>query len=420
MNLLAKHSALSRCIGVTSQYLLAALFLFSGFVKAVDPIGTALKVSDYFTAFGLGGLRDFSLTGAVLLISAEFVLGILLLMGLFHRFTKWATLLLMSGMTLLTLYIFLFNPVSDCGCFGDFLKVSNSATFFKNLIFMVPTLFIFFEKREWQPPFRSQSLQFALLALGLVGIAFFIQQNLRHLPLFDFRPFRVGSSLAELVLRPEGAEEDLYRYQFVYEKEGREERFDMENLPDSTWTYVDTKATLIQEGYRPPVEDFTLLRDFEDVTEDIVGSTNYDMIWVLAPRWEEARKETAKAINHLYQYASQNGILFYGISGSDPENVANWKKETDATYPFLLLDATTIRTMARANPSILFLKKGVIHAKLNARDLHQRSVASQAEQIFSSQKPIPQSPLPRLLPLALWLFLTLVGRFTYKNASGNA
>ena len=399
----------TRFLGGISQYILAALFLFSGFVKAVDPVGTALKVSDYLTAFGLSALRGLSLSCAVGLIVVEFSLGVLLLMGLFRRFTRWAVLVLMSAMTLLTFYIFLFEPVGDCGCFGDFLKISNRATFLKNLCFMVPTLFLFIKKRAWHPSFGSRSIQFSLLALGLFGIGFFIQQNLRHLPLFDFRPFRVGSSLAELVLRPEGAAEDLYSYQFIYEKEGKKAIFEADSLPDSTWQYVDTQMTLLAEGYHPPVEDFVLFRDYEDVTRELIGNQNYNMIWVLAPHWGKASKKTIEAINQLYKYASDNGILFYGISGSDEQEIALWKEKSAAKYPMLLLDASTIQTISRANPSILFLKKGVIQAKMNALDLREGGIEAQVNALFESEKPLSQNALLRLLPLSLWFILTLVG-----------
>lgn len=420
MNLLIKNPKTKNIIAEVSRYILATLFLFSGFVKAVDPLGTALKVEDYFVAFRWGDFRSVAFSIAVGLIVVEFLLGVLILMGVFKKVSRWGTLFFMGGMTLLTLYIMIANPVSDCGCFGDAFKISNQVTFVKNLFFLLPTVALFLFGDNITPVFENRILQLSLFCLGGIGVLFFIYENSIHLPLIDFRPYKVGCSLSELVLRPKDAPKDRYSYQFIYEKEGAQKVFDENNLPDSSWHYVDTKITLLEKGYRPPIEDFTILNEqWEEVTKDLLENKEYNMIWILAPHWSEVDKSSATIINDLYSFAKDNGILFYALSGSDEQTVARWKKETKALYPTLMLDAITLKTIARANPSVLFLKEGIIQAKKNLKDLHQDTYSQQVEAIFKSEKPIAEPILPRMLPLSLWFIITLLGILVPREPLSN-
>lgn len=404
-----KHHTTLRILGELSRILLALLFLFSGFVKAVDPLGTALKMESYFVGLGMEFLAPTSLVAACGLIIFEMMLGVALLMGLWRRIVAWATLLLMSGMTLLTLYIALYDPVDDCGCFGDFLKVSNSATFIKNLFFMIPTALLFYTRGyTYRPHFPTRATSYSLFLLALFGVCFFIQQNVRHLPLFDFRPFKVGTNLVELVSTPPDAPQDEYSYRIIYEKEGKEKAFPLDSLPDESWQYVETQEILVAEGYRPAVEDFAILRGYDDVTEQLLSETKHQAIWITAQHWEEASKSVKGALQELQHYAKEHAIPLYGLSGSDSQATAQWQLETEAEYPCLLVDATTIKTMARANPAIFFLEKETIKSKINARDLKEGEVATQVDAIFASSSPSGEPWLPRLLPLVLWALISLV------------
>ena len=240
-----------------SRIILVALLLFSGFVKGVDPMGGAIKIEEYLRVMGLGSWRAIAPVLSVALCSFEFLLGAFLLMGLWRRITVWATTIFMGVMTLLTLYLALFNPISDCGCFGDALKLTNWQTFGKNVFFMAITIVYLLTYRKASRPLRGTTA-FVAEALLLLGWGIFVGGNLRHLPLIDFRPYKIGASLRELTMIPEDAPQEEIEYLFIYEKNGLRETFNMEDLPDSTWTYIDRQERVIKEGYKPPVMDFAI------------------------------------------------------------------------------------------------------------------------------------------------------------------
>lgn len=392
-----------------ARFILAAIFLFSAIVKAIDPIGNALKIGDYLTSFGLRDFISFSMPLGITMIAAEFLLGALLLMGFLRKLSSWVALLMMIFMTLLTLFLLIENPIKDCGCFGDAIKLTNLETFLKNIVLLLLAMFYFVYYHRVAPAFNGKALSVGMFGFAFVALGYFIYSNIVHLPMLDFRPYKVGMKLSELVLVPPDALRDVYEYEFVYEKDGQRKSFDMNNLPDESWSYVDRKERLITVGYRPPVADFVLLRGTTDVTEALIGKAPQRMIWVVSPNWDDAHKGSSTAINQLYELAVRNGILFYGVSGSDHTTEQRWRNTTQAAYPTLLLDATTCKTMARGNPSIIFLKNGVLQAKLNALDLPSKDgFEIEVEKIFSSATPHKESYLLRSFPLGIWLIITLI------------
>lgn len=410
----------SRCFFLheLSRYFLAALLLFSGFVKAVDPIGTVLKTDSYFIAFGMDSHPMIAEFAGIGLIFVECLLGILLLMGKFKRLTAFGTLLFMGAMTLVTLYLAITNAVSDCGCFGDFLHIDNRQTFLKNLLFMVPAIVLFLGRKNQTLIFPTRASAWCVLGLGIFGTAFFIQQNLRHQPLWDFRPYKVGKNLAELTTIPEGAPQDVYRYQFVYEKEGKQHIFPEDSLPDDSWQFVETRELLVSRGYHPPVEDFAIYRNDEEVTEEMLKEAEGRVIWITAPLWEDSNERIYPALNSLYEVSHKAGIGFYALSGSDKDAEARWRGHSQAHYPALLVDATTLKTLARGNPAVVLMKEGIIWAKLDARDLESEALSEQISNLFSSDRPRQEPFFPRIIPIGLWLILTLAAIFS-KGLSSN-
>lgn len=354
---------MKRFLAELSRIILGLTFVFSGFVKAIDPQGGAIKIGEYFTAFSWPKADSLSLSLSILLCCGEFILGALLLMGIYRRTAVRLIFAFMCVMTPLTLYLAIFNPVAECGCFGDAIMVSNWETFFKNVVLLAAATFLLKNARKPQMLFSANGRWLpAILAIG--GIFVFTIANLVYLPMLDFRPFKVGKSLSELTQVPDGAPEDVYDYVFVYEKNGKKEEFDMENLPDETWTYVDRHERLIKKGYTPPVTDFLLLRDGEDVTSQIVNDDGVTLL-LLSPTWEKARDEKMDNISEMYDYARAHGWNFYGVSASTSDEISAWRYNTGADYPMLFLDAVTVKTVTRGNPSLIILKDGVIRGKVS-------------------------------------------------------
>lgn len=396
-----------------SRLVIALTLLFSGFVKGVDPVGGAIKFSEYFTAFGLGFLEPLSTVASVVLSSIEFFIGGFLLMGLWRKWSSLAAFLLMLFMTGLTLYLALFNPVSDCFCFGDAVKMTNWQTFLKNIVLLPLSALLFAWHGYMSPSWKIHRLPWLLPCAILVGWVLFIGGNLLHLPMIDFRPFKVGASIPSLVLPPPDAPQPVIEYQFIYEQNGVRDTFDMHSLPaeGENWVYIDRIENVISKGYTPPVEDFSIFRGEQEVTSDLL-EVQTPMIWVLSPNWTDASCSAARRINRLYNWAHENNIRFYGISSSIQEEQEQWRSRSGASYPLLFMDAVTIKTIARANPSILFIKSGVILNKINADDLPGEDIVP----TYASRqidKPIvsklyPEVHVERWIILFLWATSTLV------------
>ena len=398
-----------------SRILLVALLLFSGFVKGVDPVGGAIKIEEYLRVMGLGNLREMAPILSVALCSFEFILGGCLLMGLWKRLVAWATTIFMGVMTLLTLYLALFNPISDCGCFGDALKLTNWQTFAKNVLFMGITVVYHLTYRTASHPLRGGFAMGAFVLL-LVGWGVFVGWNLRHLPLIDFRPYKVGASLRDLTMIPEDAPREEIEYLFIYEKNGLRETFNMDNLPDYSWTYIDRQEHVISEGYKPPVMDFAIYAGGgtqgsreREVTQTLLMNES-PQIWVVTPNWETTSIRASRKLNALYDWAESLGIAMYGISGSTPEESGRWRNKTAAAYPLYFCDATTIKTMARAQPTMLLVSDGVIVDKRAVRDLPDEYSDHSYERLSMTLQQAPHAGLhiERWGLLALWLICCLV------------
>ena len=353
-----------------SRILIAPVFIFSGFVKAIDPLGSTYKFTDYFEAFGLDFLSPIALGLAVVLSTAELVIGLNLLMGILSRFTSWALLIFMSFFTILTLFSALTNPVTDCGCFGDALILSNWQTFWKNTFFMVPTLIIFYGQKKFRPicSFAAESGIFIIFLL--VGLILSIY-TYRNLPVIDFRPYKIGTHIPTAMDIPDDAEVDEYETLFIYEKEGVEQEFAVENIPytDTAWKYVDRKTTLLKKGYEPPIHDFTIANyDGLDITDSVLNNSNYTFL-VVAYNLDNAKASGLDKINELAKIAKETGINVYGMTSSTSEKVNELNQSWNFTYDYHTTDEITLKTIVRSNPGLLLLKDGVIVNKWHYNNL---------------------------------------------------
>lgn len=348
-----------------ARILVALVFIFSGFAKAVDPLGTVYKIQDYLIAFE-GIFTHFLFAAyplAISLIAVELIIGFNLLFQVKLKYSLWAVLgftLIMSG---LTLYIAIYNPVTDCGCFGDALKIDNWTTFYKNIVLLVLIiLLLVFNKRfrKIYLPVAEWGLLFVFMALSLG----FMSYNLANLPLIDFRPYKVGVNIMESMNIPDDAPVDEYEYIFTYEKEGAIQEFSIHNLPDSTWKFVTQNSILIKEGYKPAIEDFVILtQDYDDLTDQILsfeGKTVFIVMYDLS-------KSSKKALQKIKVFLEKQDVAtrVMALTASTSEEIAAFKKLHQFDCPFYIMDPITLKTMIRANPGVIILENGTIQAKWN-------------------------------------------------------
>lgn len=358
-------------IGAVARTLLGITFLFSGFVKAVDPLGTTYKIEDYLNAFSGFFLHFVGMAEvfAVALIAFEFLLGCCLLLNIQTRITSWLSLLMMLFMTPLTLYIAIANPVSDCGCFGDAVVLSNWATFWKNIVLLALVCILLLTKR-YIPGFFTCKVQWGLLGLSVVVLATIMLYSRLSLPFIDFRPYKIGNHIPTLMEYPEDAEPDVYETTFVYSRNGVEQEFTLSNYPkdDSTWTFVRQNTVLVKKGYEPPIHDFSITNeDFEDITYDLLDTDEPVTLAVMYDLNKTNRKQAAR-LNELYEQTLSGGGRFYALTGAGFDEIEQFRQETGATYPFCNTDPVTLKTIVRANPGIIVIQAGTIIDKYNLRN----------------------------------------------------
>ena len=353
-----------------ARTLLAVTFILSGFVKAVDPLGTQYKINDYLAAWGLRDIVPdiMTLGTSVLLCVTEFLIGICLLFAIHRRLVSKLTLVLMTVMTLITLWLAITNPISDCGCFGDAIVLTNWQTFWKNVILLAATVVI------WKWPtdmvrmisISNQWIVFNYSALFILGTAGW---SLWNLPVFDFRPYHIGANIQEGMTIPEGAPQPQFETTFIMEKNGQRQEFTTENYPDSTWTFIDSKTVQTAEGYVPPIHDFSILSDEdEDITEEVLSNKGYTFL-LISPHLENANDSEFGKINQISEYSKLQGYPFYCLTASTQRAISRWQDMTGAEYPFCATDEITLKTVIRSNPGLVLLHEGTVVGKWSHNSL---------------------------------------------------
>ena len=350
------------------RLLLALTFIFSGFVKAIDPLGTQYKIQDYLTAMGLGRLvPDFlTLSASVLLSTTEFILGICLLFAIRRRLVSKISLVILAVMTLMTLWLALADPIHDCGCFGDALVLTNWQTFWKNVILLALSAIVW----KWpldMPRLISESNQWIVMNYSGVFILLIIAgRSLYTLPQFDFRPYHIGADL----------------------KEG--------------WTKM-------MDGEDSPFADFFIedMEEGEDITEAVLNKEGYTFL-LISPHLEQADDSQLDELNRIYDYSVDNDYPFYCLTAS-PQNVINrWCDMTGAEYPFCQTDDITLKTIIRSNPGLVLLKDGMIIRKWSHNALPaEEELNGKLEDIELGQLP-SDNVASKILWLLTWFVLPLV------------
>lgn len=366
-------------IATVARLLLAVTFIFSGFVKAIDPLGTTYKIEDYLNAFG-GWFTNFLPAAqplAMAMIAFEFTLGVLLLFNVWIKFDSIMALLFMLVMTPLTLYLAIENPVTDCGCFGDAVVLTNWQTFWKNIVLLALVIILLIGKKYLRPRFVPMA-EWCIFFIGVAGALGIMTYSLLHLPMIDFRPYKIGNVIREGMEIPDDAEEDEYSVTYIYEKDGVQQEFTLENYPkdDSTWTFVAQNSKLLKQGYVPPIHDFVIYSDLSgDITDEVLDDPGTTVFAVMYDLNKTNRKQAAK-LNKIYYEAMQKGYKFYALSASTSDEVEAFIAETDAIYEICNMDGTQLKTIVRANPGVFVIKNGTIIDKYNVRQKNVEGISA--------------------------------------------
>ena len=313
------------------RLVLGLVFVFSGIVKAIDPVGTQIKLEDYLIAFGAGDLFLDStlLIFACILAGMEFLLGVYMTMGVFVRGTSLLLLVAMCVLTPFTLFTALKNPVEDCGCFGDALILTNWQTFSKNVFLLAVAVYVFVRKKYIVPMVSDRRQWIVTLVTVVIGVRFMVG-NINSLPVIDFRPYRIGTDLHEGIV----------------------------------------------ERRNPKMMDFFILdNDLNDLTEQIIDAPGYTFLFV-SNHLETIDMSSQDLLDNLYEYCTAYGYPLYGLTSSGSYAVREWQEKTGNDMEFLHADEIPLKTAVRSNPGLLLLKDGVLINKWSGRKMPSEKVLS--------------------------------------------
>lgn len=353
-----------------SRLFVGVLFIISGLIKLNDPVGFSYKLTEYFSepVFNMPFLEPLALGLAIFLVILEVVLGVMLLVGYKAKATIWCLLLLIVFFTFLTFYSAYFDVVKDCGCFGDALHLTPWQSFTKDIVLLFFVLILFINKKLIKPLF-SNAVTNIVTYLSIIICVFIAIWVLNHNPIKDFRPYKVGTNIEKSMQIPEGAPKSVVEMIFIYKVNGVDKEFtekDLMNIPEGA-TFVDRKDKVITEGYVPPIHDFTMTKDDSDYKEELLKEpkllvfVTYDLTL--------SNPDGMKKLEKLNEKAKAKGYKVIAMTASDADKIMQAKKQYSLNVDFYFCDATALKTIERANPSIVVLQKGTIIQKVHYNDI---------------------------------------------------
>jgi uncharacterized membrane protein YphA (DoxX/SURF4 family) len=368
-----------------SRILTGALFIFSGMIKANDPVGFAVKLEDYFAVFDKYGFGFFTspfmeaitLPMAWFLVVLEVILGLALLLGVWRKSVAALLLAMILFFTWLTGFSAITGEVTDCGCFGDAIPLTPWQSFQKDIVLtvLIGIIFmdVFFRPKVIKPLF-GKNINLALMGAGTIFCAWFATTAINHLPFWDFRAYKVGTNIIEGMELPPDAKKDIIEILWTYENNASGEiaEFRNEDLPEDlaeNWTFIGREDEIIQEGDVPPIHDF-ILNDAsgKDQTDLLLGIEDVNF-YIISPDLEKTSIKAWEQFNAVQQAAEAEGIHSFALVGADMSKIDSFRHQVQASYPFYTADYKTLKTILRTNPGIVLIDNATILEKWSWRDL---------------------------------------------------
>lgn len=347
------------------------LFIFSGFIKLNDPVGFSFKLEEYFSpsVLNLEFFVPYALAISIIVVIIEVLLGVMLLIGFKVKFTLWSLLGMIVFFTFLTFYSAYFNKVTDCGCFGDAIKLTPWESFTKDIILLVLILFLFLGKKYINPLF-SNGVNRVLMLLSLIVCAGYTYYVLNHLPVIDFRPYEIGKNIEDGMGVPDGAPKAIYDYAWEFNVNGKQEIIVTKgDYPTVDGEFIGVETTEVQKGYEPPVHDFTIEQDGEDFAAALLQESK--LVMVIAYDLRKSNTAIFSEIKSITDAALLKGYKVIGMSASGPKQTADLVAEFGLDFNFYFTDETTLKTIIRSNPGVLVVEKGTIKQKVHYNDLDE-------------------------------------------------
>ncbi|MDO5608109.1 MAG: DoxX family protein [Capnocytophaga sp.] len=343
------------------------IFIISGLIKLNDPVGFSFKLDEYFSepVLNLPFLMPFALSFAIIVCIAEVILGVMLLVGYQKKWTLWLLLAMLVFFGFLTFYSAYYNKVTDCGCFGDAIKFTPWQSFGKDILLLVLTLILFAGQKFIEPITKSR-LPFAVTMVSLAGCLAFVYYVYNHLPVIDFRAYKIGTNIEQGMEIPEDAPKAEFAYHWKFSVNGKEKIITTSgDYPKSEGDFVSVDTEEIKKGYEPPIHDFTIEDDGEDFAYQFLNDDK--VLMIISYRIDKSDKKAWASVKKTADKALQQGYKVIGMT-SNPESADKIVKDNELNFKFYFTDETTLKTMIRSNPGYIILKKGTITDKKHFND----------------------------------------------------
>jgi len=357
-----------------SRVFVGILFIISGFIKLNDPVGFSFKLEEYFSqgVLDLPFLMPYALAISIFVVISEVVLGVFLLLGYRKKFTIGSLLLMILFFTFLTFYSAYFNKVTDCGCFGDAIKLTPWESFIKDVVLLVLILILYFGQ-EYIKPLFSKKLRQIIALVSVVLCIIYGNYVLNHLPVIDFRPYKIGANIEDGMEFPEDAPKPIYEYSWKFNSNG-EEIVIVTNgeYPDVDGEFIGVETEEIQKGYEPPIHDFTIEQEGEDFTAPLMQKDK--LLIVVAYDLAKSEYEAYEKVKEVSDKALDNGYEVIGMSASNKEWTNRIIEEYQLGFEFYFTDETTLKTIVRSNPGLLILERGTITQKVHYNDIEDLKI----------------------------------------------
>ncbi|QCX00886.1 DoxX family protein [Aggregatimonas sangjinii] len=354
-----------------SRIIVGILFIISGFIKLNDPVGFSFKLEEYFSqgVLNLPFFEPYALYISVFVVIVEVLLGVMLLVGFRVKFTVWSLLLMIIGFTFLTFYSAYFNKVTDCGCFGDALKLTPWQSFTKDIVLLLLIIILFVGRRFIQPIVGDNAKRI-ITVVALVICGLYANHVLKHLPVIDFRPYNIGANIEEGMGIPEDAPKAIYDYAWKFNVNGEEQTIVTQgDYPTVDGEYVSVETTEVQAGYEPPIHDFTIEQNGEDFAASLLQEPK--LVMVVAYDLQKTNTNVYSELKKVTDRAIKNGYKVIGMSASNNEQSSELVKRYSLGFEFYFTDETALKTIVRSNPGLLVLEKGTIKQKVHYNDMDE-------------------------------------------------
>lgn len=403
-----------RAIAGILRFLLGMTLVFSGFVKIIDPVGVGLIMDSYFSFMHLSFLKPLSEISGALLSGAELLTGIALITGFRIKAATIFSFILIGSFTVLTLFLAIYNPITDCGCFGEAIKLTNLETFIKNIVLILMTTGVYLLRKQYIQiaPVKIETIFMVIFA---IAVTFLSGYSFSNLPLMDFLQFKAGYDLRESTHSGQGNSSERFLTTLIYSKDGARKEFPVDSIPDSTWTFIDSKTITVKEDEQAGTTFSLSDKSGAEVTDSIL-STEHPLLLITLIDLSDVNDKFSERVKNIVENQDYKHFDIYVVTSSFVEDVEKSLSTLKNPPQTLFCDFKTLVSLNRANSGLVLINKGIIVNKWVLRKSGQSDIINMAKEdpeLAAAQVVIAQQIKVEMIAVG-FIILLLIMRLVCK------